>query len=114
NGLQAVRLIRTADRGTLKRDGLKRDGLKRDGLKRDGLKRDGLKRDGLKRDGLKRDGLKTVPYRFFYGCRFIPPGWVPEMNASLMAPGVSGGRMAPFDLSTARNTILPGAVNSGC
>src|SRR5262249_17068900 len=50
-----------------------------------------------------------------YGCRLnvFAPGWVPEMNASRIEPGVSAGWMAPFALSTARNTILPGASKSG-
>jgi len=50
-----------------------------------------------------------------YGCRatLAAPGWVPEMNASWTAPGVSEGNTAPFALFTARKTMLPGAANSG-
>ena len=43
----------------------------------------------------------------------LAPGCVPEMNASLIPSAVSAGRTAPVDLSTARNTMLPGASNVG-
>src|SRR5439155_962494 len=43
---------------------------------------------------------------------FESPGG-PESNVSVIAPGVSGGTIAPLDLSTERNTMLPGASNCG-
>src|SRR6185369_3185638 len=41
------------------------------------------------------------------------PGWVPEMKASWMLPGVLGSTCAPVLLSTLRKMMFPGEGNSG-
>ena len=43
----------------------------------------------------------------------MPPGWVPAMNASLIAPGRVGRQRLPVARSTLTKTMLPGASNDG-
>ena len=73
----------------------------------------GTAREGQRPFGAETRNVRAL--RFTCCCRLnvLAPGWVPEMNASWIEPGVSAGSTEPLPLSTARKTMLPGAANSG-
>src|SRR5687768_6748797 len=63
-----------------------------------------------------RVGLRyRLPRRVNAAVRYClnPPGWVPAMKASVIAPGDEGSVELPVALSTDANTMLPGASKDG-